>query len=142
MTVAYLLPSNRPEARKAQTIALIDNLMRPGDTVEISDVPGVNAAIKDCFAATDAEIIRFVTDDDDYNLPGSIKAIEVMEATPWIDVMVTGGVKVNAGAICVPRGARYGESLESVAHYGACGSGLSKAAQLSGSAASTPTGTT
>ena len=124
MTVAYLLPSNRPEARKAQTIALQDNLMRRGDAICVSDAPGIGNAVRLAFANVKVEIVRAIADDDDYNLPGSIKAIEVMEATPWVDVMVTGGVKTNAGATCVPRGARYGESPSDVAHYGACGSGL------------------
>jgi len=124
VSVAYLLPSNRPEARKAQIIALIDSLMRPDDTIEISDAPGMTAALRLAFASAEADIVRNCADDDDYNLPDSVRAVEVMEADPSIDVMVTGGVRTNAGAICVPKGARYGEALSSVAHYGACGSGL------------------
>jgi len=123
MTVAYLLLSNRPALAASQEVHLCA-LSREGDEVVVSMVPGVKAAIFDCLSASSAEIVRIVADDDDYLLPDSMKAVEAMEAHPEVAVMMTGGVKTNVSkAVCVPRGARYGESLASVVHYGACGSG-------------------
>ena len=124
MTLAYLLPSNRPEKLKTQIIALQNGLMRSGDTVEISNAPGMTNAMRLAFANVKADIVRNCADDDDYCLPGSTKAIEIMEADPTIGVMVTGGVKSNRKPVCVPIGAHYGASLNTVAQYGACGSGL------------------
>ena len=126
MSVAYLMPSNRPALAASQKATLFA-MCRGGDSkdeVAVSTIPGANAAIRECFAASDSEIVRFVTDDDDYNLPDSTLAVSAMENQREIDVMVTGGVKTNASVVCVPKGANYGASLESVAHYGACGSGL------------------
>ena len=123
MSVAYLMPSNRPALAASQE-ARLSAMCRGGDEVVVSMIPGINEAERECLSASSAEIVRFVADDDDYNLPDSVRAVEIMEADPSVDVMVTGGVKTNAITVCVPRGARYGESLSSVAHYGACGSGL------------------
>ena len=123
MSVAYLLPTMNPleDSVGFHSLAM---LRRFQDEICVSDIKGMTAAIRKAFDGAKAEIVRNCADDDDYNLPDSVKAVEVMEAHPEIDVMVTGGVKTNAGAMCVPRGARYGEALSDVAHYGACGSGL------------------
>lgn len=127
MSVAYILPSMKPldESLGFESLAM---LRRFQDEIVVSDVKGMTAAIRDAFARSDHEIIRNTADDDDCNLPDSIKAIEVMEADPSIDVMVTGGVKSRRAApdvtVCVPKGAGYGSTVETVAQYGACGSGL------------------
>lgn len=123
MSVAYLLPSNRPCALYDQ-MERLRPLRRDDDEIYYSEASGMTNALRRCFAAVTEEIVRNCADDDDYNLPDSLEAVEIMEADPSIDVMVTGGVKTNLRPICVPIGARYGASLESVAQYGACGSGL------------------
>lgn len=123
MSVAYLLPSNREEAMHRQVVNLQD-LMRHGDTVCVSNAAGMMNALRQCMAEAETEIVRNCADDDYYNLPGSTRAVEVMEADPSLDVLVTGGIRTNANAICVPKGEDYGFCVESVAWYGACGSGL------------------
>jgi len=126
MSVTYLLPSNRPALLATQVIAL-SGMCRNGDAVTVSTADGMCNAIRDTFAQAKTDILRNCCDDDEYAIDGSFKAIDIMEQDPSIDVLVTGGIKDARGhtkAICVPTGAKYGESLKSVAWYGACGSGL------------------
>ena len=123
MSVAYLLPSNRRELLATQ-VERLSAMCNKGDEVVVSTIPGMTAALRECFEGANSEVVRNCADDDDYLFSGFMKAADVMEAHPEIDVMVTGGVKTNAITVCVPKGARYGEALSDVAHYGACGSGL------------------
>ena len=127
MSVTYLLPSCNPDLWPKQAENL-ENLCLPGDEVVVNTKQGMIPAMQEAFKTSKGEIIRNCADDDDYNLPGSIRAVEIMDADPSIDVLVTGGYKSHRQwkdkAVCVPRGANYGSTPETVAWYGACGSGL------------------
>ena len=127
MSVTYLLPSNRPVLLATQ-VAALEKFKRPADEIVVSTIAGMGNAIRHAMGQVHATIVRNCADDDDYCLPDSTKAVEIMEADPSIDVLVTGGYKSHRQwknkAVCIPRGVNYGSTLECVAWYGACGSGL------------------
>lgn len=127
MSVTYLLPSNRPTLATLQ-LAALHKMCRRGDDVAVSTIDGMCNAIRNVFKQAKTEIVRFCADDDEYGVDGSFKAVEIMERDPSIDVLVTGGLKSARGwreaPVCVPAGENYGASPESVAWYGACGSGM------------------
>ena len=128
MSVAWLVPTlNRPTLAKVQ--ADFDVFQRGQDEFIIESRGMIASALRYAVAAsvTKAPILRNAADDDEYPPEANRRAAEIMESSD-IDVLVTGGIKLRPSGldfpVCVPKGARYGYAVASVAQYGACGSGL------------------
>ena len=127
MGVTYLIPSKRSEDLQRQ-IWRLASVLRPNDRLSTSNIEGMTPALRDAFKQATTDIVRNAADDDDYICSGTVRAAEVMEADPSLDVLVTGGIKRlpdgDEMTVCVPRGTGYGSCVADVARFGACGSGL------------------
>ena len=71
MSVAYLLPSNRRELLATQ-VERLSAMCNKGDEVVVSTIPGMTAALRECFEGANSEVVRNCGADDDYLFSGSL----------------------------------------------------------------------
>lgn len=90
------------------------------------DFSGAHALNKGILIAH-GKYIKQLADDDEYYPEAMEKAIRVMKEHPEVDLLLCGGTRRKNNRISnvyVPPGKNYGEKVENVFIYGACGTGF------------------
>ncbi len=84
-------------------------------------------AINKGMMAASGKYIRTVSDDDTIRKKQFYDAIKVLDENLSVDFLVCGGVRERVDEIYpfyIPKGANYGQNINDIAKYGACGQGF------------------